>query len=288
MEDAHITSLDIDTNSHLFSVFDGHGGSEIAIFVERHFGNELVNNPNYKTGNFPQALIDTFLRMDDLILTPEGIEEIKQIKDDKKKGDAPQDDFGKLRQLFQLPDYDENGKFRIQAGCTSNVAFIRGDRIYVANAGDSRSVLARAGKAVAMSFDHKPDNEIERNRITKAGGSIVDGRVNGNLNLSRSLGDLEYKKDTSLRPEEQLISAYPDIKEETIDSETDFLILACDGIWDVMTNQEAVDFVYERLRNKPLMRLSEIVEEMLEHCCAPTSETGLGCDNMTCIIVTLK
>ena len=61
--------------------------------------------------------------------------------------------------------------------------------MYVANAGDSRCVLCRAGKAIDLSLDHKPEDEPERQRIEKAGGFVtVDGRVNGNLNLSRALG----------------------------------------------------------------------------------------------------
>jgi serine/threonine protein phosphatase PrpC len=66
-------------------------------------------------------------------------------------------------------------------------------RIHVANAGDSRCVMGRAGTAVPLSFDHKPENEEERTRIEKAGSTITEGRVDGNLNLSRSLGDLKYK-----------------------------------------------------------------------------------------------
>lgn len=65
----------------------------------------------------------------------------------------------------------------------------------MANAGDSRSVLCRSGKAVALSEDHKPEMPKEEERIKKAGGSIMKGRVNGGLNLTRSLGDFDYKKD---------------------------------------------------------------------------------------------
>jgi len=70
--------------------------------------------------------------------------------------------------------------------------------MYVANAGDSRTLLSCKGKPVEMSEDHKPENEIEKKRITGAGGFITDGRINGNLNLSRCIGDFEYKKDQNL------------------------------------------------------------------------------------------
>ena len=79
-------------------------------------------------------------------------------------------------------------------GCTANVVLIDNyKKFYIANAGDSRCVLCRKGKAVALSIDHKPDNEGEKKRIEKAGSTISEGRVDGNLNLSRSLGDLKYK-----------------------------------------------------------------------------------------------
>ena len=74
--------------------------------------------------------------------------------------------------------------------------------LYVANAGDSRSVLLRNNQPFDMSIDHKPDCEGEKKRIERAGGFVSDGRANGNLSLSRALGDLEYKKDNSLRSDE--------------------------------------------------------------------------------------
>jgi protein phosphatase 1G len=85
----------------------------------------------------------------------------------------------------------------VQAGCTAVVAIKRGNDLFVANAGDSRGVMGRAGKAIALSEDHKPAHEIERTRIIAAGGFLSDiggvCRVNGNLNLSRAIGDLRYK-----------------------------------------------------------------------------------------------
>lgn len=79
-------------------------------------------------------------------------------------------------------------------GCTANVVLIENyKKLYIANAGDSRCVLCRRGKAVPLSIDHKPENEVEKKRIEKAGSTITEGRVDGNLNLSRSLGDLKYK-----------------------------------------------------------------------------------------------
>lgn len=121
-------------------------------------------------------------------------------------------------------------------GCTANVSLIKDGIIYCANAGDSRCVIAQKGLAIDLSHDHKPDNETEKSRIYKAGSEVTEGRVDGNLNLSRSLGDLKYKRKTHLPPEEQPITGYPDIKEHKITPDDDFMVMACDGIWEAKTS----------------------------------------------------
>ena len=136
----------------------------------------------------------------------------------------------------------------------------------MANAGDSRCVLCRNGEAIELSLDHKPEDELEMNRIVKAGGKVTaDGRVNGGLNLSRALGDHAYKKNKDLPPEQQMISALPDIKTATIDLEKDeFMILACDGIWNFMSSQNVVNFVRTRL-NQGYEKISNICEEVCNY-----------------------
>lgn len=76
----------------------------------------------------------------------------------------------------------------VDSGCTAVVALIKGDDLYVANAGDSRCVLCKNGTAVEMSEDHKPEDELECARVEKAGGRVSGGRVDGGLNLSRAIG----------------------------------------------------------------------------------------------------
>ncbi|MEQ2193811.1 Protein phosphatase 1G [Xenoophorus captivus] len=118
------------------------------------------------------------------------------------------------------------------SGTTAVVALIRGKQLIVANAGDSRCVVSERGKAVDMSYDHKPEDEVELTRIKNAGGKVtMDGRVNGGLNLSRAIGDHFYKRNKSLPPEEQMISAMPDVKVLTLNEDHDFMVIACDGIW---------------------------------------------------------
>uniref|UniRef100_A0A0G4I595 PPM-type phosphatase domain-containing protein n=1 Tax=Chromera velia CCMP2878 TaxID=1169474 RepID=A0A0G4I595_9ALVE len=181
-------------------------------------------------------------------------------------------------------------------GATAVVAVVLGGkhrRLIVANAGDSRCVLSRGGKAIAMSEDHKPDNESESARIHAAGGAVVNGRVDGNLNLSRSLGDLFYKQNAELPPGQQRITAMPEVRVMALVPADEFAILACDGIWDVLSCQDAVDIVHEKLKEKAAektaddVKLSEICEEICDQCLAKnaTEAEGIGCDNMTIMIV---
>ena len=105
--------------------------------------------------------------------------------------------------------------------------------------------MGRNGKAVEMSVDHKPECQIEIDRITKAGSKIEDGRVDGNLNLTRSLGDLKYKQKEHLKPEDQAITANPDTYQFDLDPDSDFILMGCDGIWEKKSNEQAVEWVYE-------------------------------------------
>ena len=86
-------------------------------------------------------------------------------------------------------------------------------------------------------MDHKPTGEREHSRITRAGGYVEYSRVNGNLALSRALGDYGYKTNTKLQPEEQVVTANPDVEVRKLSNDYEFILIACDGIWDVLTSQ---------------------------------------------------
>lgn len=192
-----------------------------------------------------------------------------------------------------MEDIDmKSADVRIQAGCTAVVALKVGKELYVANAGDSRGILCRGGKAIPLSEDHKPAQEREKNRILSAGGflSEIGGvcRVNGNLNLSRAIGDLKYKSNAQLHPKDQIITAQPDVKAFVLQPEDQFMVLACDGVWDVMSNQEVVDFVKKQLDQK--LHPTMVACNLLDNCLAgdPREARGVGCDNMTAIVVQLQ
>lgn len=102
-------------------------------------------------------------------------------------------------------------------------------------------------------------------------------------------GDLKYKGNTNIPAKDQMITAEPDVTITPLCDEDEFLLLACDGIWDCKTNQEAVDFVRERLLIRK-QTISQIMEELVDECISedPRRTAGIGGDNMTCLVVELN
>ncbi|KAH7564515.1 hypothetical protein BM1_01562 [Bipolaris maydis] len=259
MEDAHATVLDFnaddtkgtptDKRLAFFGVYDGHGGDKVALYAGEQLHKIVAKQEAFKQGDIKKALQDGFLATD--------------------------------REILCDPKYEEE-----VSGCTASVGVLTKDKIYVANAGDSRTVLGVKGRAKPLSFDHKPQNEAEKARIQAAGGFVDFGRVNGNLALSRAIGDFEFKKSADLPPEQQIVTAYPDVEIHDINQDDEFLIVACDGIWDCQSSQAVVEFVRRGIVAK--QDLASICENMMDNCLASNSDTGgVGCDNMTMIIVGL-
>ncbi|ORX50932.1 PP2C-domain-containing protein [Hesseltinella vesiculosa] len=251
MEDAHATLLKLeDTDASFFGVYDGHGGSTIAEYTGQHLHEKVRQNAFFDKQDYRNALKHAFLTMD---------EDLKQD------------------QSFA---YDPSG-------CTAVTAlFTPKNEIFVANAGDSRCIISVAGKAKALSFDHKPMDRLESQRIVAAGGFVEFGRVNGNLALSRAIGDFEFKQNDRLPAEEQIVTCNPDIISHEITDEDEFVVLACDGIWDCMSNQEVADYVRGHIALG--QTVEQVCEAIMDHCLAPETDMGsVGCDNMSIVIVGL-
>jgi len=292
MEDAHICLPSLRADGYwgstgLFGVMDGHGGEQVARFCERHLPEELCKfrlERGSAARDFEAALVGAFHRMDELL--------------QDRSASGPE-----LQRLTNKPAPEAAGRAvrptgPVDAdlvGCTACVCCVTEDQLVVANAGDSRAVLCRGGRAVALSEDHKPNDAREKRRIEAAGGYVENSgpgqyRVNGNLNLSRALGDLEYKKDATRGPEEQIICATPDVEFAERSEEDEFLVICCDGVWDVKTNQEVVDFIRNGFRAAPPddpQNMVRVLEALLDSCVSPDLRLtrGLGGDNMTAVLV---
>ncbi|KAF6760334.1 phosphatase 2C-domain-containing protein [Ephemerocybe angulata] len=140
--------------------------------------------------------------------------------------------------------------------------------LYSANAGDARGVLCRGGKAVRLTYDHKGSDKQEAKRITDAGGFVMSGRVNGVLAVTRSLGDSSMK---------EFVVGAPYTTETELCDEDEFLILACDGLWDIINDQPAVDLVRE------IEDAQVASETLLKHALEQHTT-----DNVTVLVVRFK
>ncbi|WBW75465.1 serine/threonine protein phosphatase PP2C catalytic subunit Ptc2 [Schizosaccharomyces osmophilus] len=255
MEDAHCAVLNMlhhagNPQISFLGVFDGHGGDRVAKYCGQNLPEIIKRQHSFWKGDYGEALKSGFLETDQALMR----------------------------------DYDMQED---PSGCTATTVMIVNDQVvYCANAGDSRTVLSRRGISEPLSFDHKPNIDVEKARIKAAGGFIDFGRVNGSLALSRAIGDFEYKKNSLLPPEKQIVTAFPDVVCHTIGPEDEFLVLACDGIWDCKNSQEVVEFVRRGIVAK--QSLETIGENLMDRCIASNSEScGIGCDNMTICIVAL-
>ncbi|XP_020578486.1 probable protein phosphatase 2C 59 [Phalaenopsis equestris] len=232
MEDFYETRIDgVDGEIvGLFGVFDGHGGARAAEYVKQHLFSNLIKHPKFNT-DIKSAIADAYNDTDSEFLR------------------------------------SENGQSR-DTGSTASTAILVGDRLLIANVGDSRAVICRGGNAIAVSRDHKPDQTDERQRIEDAGGFVMwagTWRVGGVLAVSRAFGDRLLK---------QYVVADPEIQEVEVDGSLEFLILASDGLWDVVSNEEAVTMV------KPIEDPEEAAKTLLQEA----SHRG-SADNITCVIV---
>ncbi|KAF2293476.1 hypothetical protein GH714_002133 [Hevea brasiliensis] len=232
MEDFYETRIDgVDGEIvGLFGVFDGHGGARAAEYVKQNLFSNLISHPKF-ISDTRSAIADAYNHTDSEFLK------------------------------------SENNQNR-DAGSTASTAILVGDRLLVANVGDSRAVICRGGNAIAVSRDHKPDQTDERQRIEDAGGFVMwagTWRVGGVLAVSRAFGDRLLK---------QYVVADPEIQEEKIDSSLEFLILASDGLWDVVSNEEAVEMT------KPIEDPEQAAKRLLQEAYQRGSA-----DNITCVVV---
>lgn len=111
--------------------------------------------------------------------------------------------------------------------------------IYSANCGDARAVLSTSSTVIRLTHDHRANDPIEQKRIESSGGFVIRNRVLGILAVARSFGDHGLKEYVICRPD---LRAF-DIRGEDLNDDASFVILACDGLWDVMEDEEAVDLV---------------------------------------------
>ncbi|XP_018878219.1 integrin-linked kinase-associated serine/threonine phosphatase 2C isoform X1 [Gorilla gorilla gorilla] len=230
MQDAHVILNDITeecrppssliTRVSYFAVFDGHGGIRASKFAAQNLHQNLIRK--FPKGDVisvektvKRCLLDTFKHTDE--------EFLKQASSQK-------------------PAWKD--------GSTATCVLAVDNILYIANLGDSRAILCRYNEesqkhaALSLSKEHNPTQYEERMRIQKAGGNVRDGRVLGVLEVSRSIGDGQYKRCG--------VTSVPDIRRCQLTPNDRFILLACDGLFKVFTPEEAVNFILSCLEDEKI------------------------------------
>lgn len=223
-----------DLTGHFFGVYDGHGGSQVANYCRDRL--HLALEEEIKITK--QELIKGTINDSVQIGWEKAFTKCFQKVDDEVGGSAS---INVLEASGDPSDITSEPVAPETVGSTAVVALICSSHIIIANCGDSRAVLYRGKEAIALSNDHKPNREDEYARIEAAGGKVIQWqghRVFGVLAMSRSIGDRYLKPWIIPEPE---VTFTPRVRED------ECLILASDGLWDVMSNEEACEVARKRI-----------------------------------------
>jgi len=259
MEDTHVIIDDVskilptnrETLHHntfaFYAIFDGHGGKQCAILAEKELHQNILKNPDFLSGNdIEGAIIKAFKETDDYI--------------------------GKMAQQEGWNN-----------GSTAVVVIIIDDTLWIANIGDSEAILARkkdkSTVPVVLSKIHKPTKEDEKKRLEDLGVPVSSGRVAGSLAVSRAFGDFDFKSPAN-GGQEDWVLCEPYVNKLQILDTDEFLILACDGLWDKLSYQDAVDIASKAKKShkSPIETSDLLVRESLDRGTL---------DNVTVIVVFL-
>ncbi|CAI0467589.1 unnamed protein product [Linum tenue] len=257
MDDEHIRIDDLSTHlgsffnchSAFYAVFDGHGGPDAASYIKRNAMRLFFEDAGLpQTSDISAAFLESLM-----------------------------DSHRKAFLLADIAIADDN-TISTSCGTTALTALVLGHHLLVANAGDCRAVLCRKGAAFEMSQDHRPSYLPERRRVEEMGGRIEDEYLNGYLSVTRALGDWDLKLPYgSSSP----LIAEPEFRQMALTEDDEFLIIACDGIWDVMSSQYAVSLVRRGLRR----------HDDPEHCAKElVNEAGRlhSADNLTALVICFR
>ncbi|XP_039250387.2 integrin-linked kinase-associated serine/threonine phosphatase 2C-like isoform X1 [Styela clava] len=246
-----------------YAVFDGHGGHRASKHCANHLHQHLMQKlPKYEVNNFPKEMkkmiFQSFKSVDEEFL---------------KEASA------------QKPVWKD--------GTTVCCILLLDDTMYIMNLGDSKAILCRYNSehkkhvSVSLSKDHNPTDYDERQRIQKLGGQVREGRVMGILEVSRSIGDGQYKRCGVINT--------PDVKRCQLTSNDRFLLIACDGLWKVYSPDQAIEFILNVLQDNsvqiPEGSTKTLEETRFEAACNKLASEAVrkgSADNVTVLLVSVS
>jgi len=270
MEDARCAHSPLlgDDACALFGVFDGHGGPFAARYAATHFERFFAQTDAWAQHDFSVASLSKALTS-------------AMLQFDEELSRTPLMEWKGLANTAEV------------SGSTAVVALVTPAHVVVANCGDCRAVLMKmlegqdAGNwsFEALSKDHKPESAVERERIEAAGHQVENGRVDGVLAVSRGVGDFRFKQQLEKSAEAQAVTALPELQVHSRSSLDQVLLMACDGVWDVISETEATEFMQKHLQgsNMDPEALAAACDDLVAFCLERGSE-----DNMTALAVGLN
>ena len=254
-----IENFNNNSDNYLFTLFDGHGDDSIAKFLQQHYDKYLkkIYNTNSKyDNNIPDKIFDS------------------------------------LKQSFYIIDNDLKSSNITEIGSTGTIILLTKESkqienldkyiIYVANVGDTRAVLFNRNNITRLTFDHRADNAMERNRIKNSGGYIINNRVNGKLMITRAFGDFEFK-NIGVRCE-------PFISRTELKIEKDFpnyIVLATDGVWDVIKEKDMKDLI-EMIENNKMKYINYYITQIIVESIIKTALDRGAWDNLSCYVIKIE
>jgi protein phosphatase 2C family protein 2/3 len=222
-----------------FGLYDGHGGEKVSEYLHQHLHHTIFDKLR-KNVDMERSLADAFATTDDTIF-----------------------------------------KKQIDSGSTAVSVIIREKEVVIASVGDSQAILCSSGRALDFCVPHTPNLSSEKERIIAAKGTVVKGRIFGLLSVSRAFGDNDFKTSRGQfkdRFNGDLVSSSPDIVRHSISMEDEFIVLGCDGLFDVLEPQQVVDFVRTKLCQHG--KIQQAAEELVAHAISIGSM-----DNVSAILV---
>ncbi|CAD7949917.1 unnamed protein product [Amoebophrya sp. A120] len=284
MEDAELVEQDLCVSSHrlcsMFSIYDGHCKRDCVDFIRARLHLDLAYNlqQNIDETEDVHSLVGRAI-WDSCLAVDEAFRQVTRPNlgyDLRGPDPGPKEETDAEREVREMNPAGGNQMNQpASSGCAAVFAVLLGTSLYVACIGDSRAVLARSGTAYELSWDQRPERDDERERILARGGFVSFNRVLGRLAVSRAFGDYEYKFLNLKEVSGPLVIAEPEVRYCELEEEKDeFLVLACDGLWDVIRSQEAVDFVHEKLAEQRAAASGSSMKET-----SPTQEHQVSANN---------